>query len=82
MWTNLRLRLRSLLRRDAVERDLDDEMRFHIESLVESHVRRGLPRDEALRRARLEFGGLDQIKEEHRDARGTRQIGDLGRDVR
>ena len=42
----------------------------------------GLTRDDALRRARVELGGLDQIKEEHRDARGIRLIDDLGRDLR
>jgi predicted permease len=76
------LRLRSLFRRSAVEQELDDELQFHVEHLVESHVRQGLARDEAIRRARLEFGGLDQIKEEHRDARGIRLLDDLGRDVR
>ena len=45
-------------------------------------MRQGCTRDEAVRRARLEFGGLDQIKEEHRDARGIGVVNDLGRDVR
>ena len=82
MLENLKLRLRSLVKRDVVEQELDDELRFHIEQLVESHVRRGLTREEAIRRARLEFGGVDQIKEEHRDAQGTRLASDFGRDVR
>lgn len=75
-------RLRSFFKRTAVEQELDDELGFHFEHLVESHMRRGLARDEAVRRARLEFGGLDQIKEEHRDARGISLVDDLGRDVR
>ncbi len=75
------LRLRSLFRRAAVEHELDDELGFHFEHLVESHMRRGLARDEAVRLARLEFGGLDQIKEAHRDARGIGVVNDLGRDV-
>ncbi len=82
MLTDWLLRLRSLFRRDAVERELDDELRFHFEHLVESHVRRGLARDEAVRRARIELGGSDQIREEHRDARGIEFIDDLGRDLR
>jgi hypothetical protein len=82
MLANVRLRLRSLFKRDAVEQELDDELRFHFESLVESHVRRGLTREDALRRTRFEFGALDQIKEEHRDARGSTRVIDLGRDLR
>ncbi len=78
-WT---LRLRSLFRRDAVERELDDELRSHFEHLVESHVRRGLARDEAVRRSRIELGGFDQIREEHRDTRGIGFVSDLGRDLR
>jgi hypothetical protein len=75
------LRLRSMFRRSAVEQELDDELQFHLEQQIESYVRAGLDRDEALRRARLEFGGLEQIKEEHRDARGVGLIEDLVRDV-
>ncbi len=82
MLTDWILRLRSLVKRDAVERELDDELRFHFEHLVDSHMRQGCTRDEAVRRARLEFGGLDQIKEEHRQARGIGVVNDLGRDVR
>jgi putative ABC transport system permease protein len=76
------LRLRSLFKHRAVEQELDDELRFHFEHLVASHMERGVPHDDAVRRARLEFGGLDQIKENHRDARGIRVIHDLERDVR
>jgi hypothetical protein len=75
-------RLRSLFRRDAVERELDGELRFHFEQLVERHVRQGLDREDAIRRARLQFGGFDQIKEAHREARGVSMLTDLGRDVR
>jgi len=58
------LRLRSLFKRTVVERELDDELQFHFEQQVESHMRKGLARDEAVRRARLEFGAIDQIKED------------------
>jgi predicted permease len=69
------------LSRSVVERELDDELRFHFDHLVESHLRKGLGRDEAVRRARLEFGGLDQIKEEHRDARGIRLVDEVVQDM-
>src|SRR5688572_19515568 len=84
MLSDWAFRLRSLFKSTAVEHEheLDEELRFHFEHLVESHVRRGLARDEAVRRARLEFGGLDQIKEEHRDARGISLLDNLGRDAR
>jgi putative ABC transport system permease protein len=76
------LRMRSLFRRGAVERELDEELAFHIEQQITALMRQGVGRDEAIRRARLEFGGLDQIKEEHRDVRGIRLADDLARDVR
>jgi putative ABC transport system permease protein len=82
MLTDLMLRVRSLFRRRAVERELDDELRFHLEQQVESYRRAGLSHDEAVRRARLEFGGLDQIKEAHRDARGIGFLNHIGRDLR
>lgn len=82
MLTDWVFRLRSLFRRDAVERELDDELQFHLEELVKSHTGRGLSRDEAVRRARIELGGFDQIREEHRDVRGIRLVDDLGRDLR
>jgi putative ABC transport system permease protein len=78
-WT---LRLRSLFKSSAVDRELDDELQFHFERQVASYITQGLPREEAVRRARLAFGTLDQIKEEHRDARGIRLVDDLSRDVR
>src|SRR5437879_13465327 len=82
MFTDLTHRLRSLIRRRTVEQDLDDELRFPFERLIDRHVANGLAHDEALRRARLEMGGFDRVKEEHRDARGVRLVEDLGDSVR
>lgn len=81
-WNDLRYRLRAILRRDVAERDLDDELRFHIAREAEKYVAQGLAHDEARRRARTAFGGLDQIKEDTRDARGTRLFEDMGQDLR
>jgi predicted permease len=75
-------RLRSLFRRKRVEADLDDELRFHFEQQVEKHVRSGLTQDEAVRRTRLAFGGMDQVKEECREARGVELLETLFQDVR
>jgi putative ABC transport system permease protein len=75
-------RFRSLFRRKSVETELDDELRFHFERHVQKYERSGLTRDDALRRARLEFGGLDQVKEECREARGVHFMEELIQDVR
>jgi predicted permease len=63
-------RLRALFRRSTVEHELDDELQFHLEHAIEKQVAAGMPRQEAVRRARLEFGGVEQVKEDCRDARG------------
>ena len=71
-----------LLRRNALERELNKEMQFHLDAAVADHVRAGLSPDEARRRARIDFGGPEQIKEDTRDARGTRWVEDLLHDCR
>ena len=58
-----------LTRRDQLERQLDAELRDHFERLVADYVRDGLAEPDARRKARLEFGGIDQVKEWCRDAR-------------
>jgi hypothetical protein len=60
MLSDLFFRVRSLLRRRKIEAELDDELRFHFEREVEKCLRSGLTRDEALRQARLDFGGLHE----------------------
>jgi predicted permease len=82
MLSDWMLRLRALFRRTAVEDEIDAELRFHLDHQVQAHLARGLDRAEAMRRARLEFGGLDHIKEEYRDALGIRAIDRLRQDVR
>ena len=73
---------RRLRHRDRLEGELDCELRDHVERQVADHVRAGLPEAEARRRARLEFGGLDQIKELCRDVRSTRWIDETWQDLR
>jgi macrolide transport system ATP-binding/permease protein len=82
MLSDLVFRLRSLLRRDAVENELDEELRFHLEQQVEKHVRAGLTRDEALRRTRLEFGALCRVKEDCRESRGISFLETTAQDIR
>ena len=82
MLSEIRYRLRALFSRDSVEQELDDELRFHIEREAEKYERQGMPHDAALRRARLEFGGVEQMKEESRDMRGTARLESIARDLR
>jgi len=69
--SDLRYRFRALVHRDAMEHELDDELRFHIDREAAKLSRAGAPPDLALRQARLAFGGLDRAKEASRDARGV-----------
>jgi len=69
-------------RRAALDRDLDRELRDHVERRVSALVDADVPEREARRRAALEIGGVEQIKEAVRDVRGTRWAHDLAQDVR
>ena len=82
MLNDLLFRLRSLFRRKAAETELEDELRFHFERQVQKYRGSGLDREEALRRARLDFGGIDQVKEECREARGVHFMEELIQDIR
>ena len=82
MLSDLRYRLRALFRRDTVETELDEELRFHFEKEVEKHLRSGLTAEESRRQVRLAFGGDSQIKEDCREIRGTRFIEISLQDVR
>ena len=65
-----------------MERQLHNELRFHIEQHTADLIARGHDPTEAQRRAQLELGGFEQVKEECRDARGTRRLEDLQQDLR
>jgi predicted permease len=75
-------RLRSILRARTVERELDEELRFHLDRQIAACVRGGMDPAEAARRARIEFGGFDQIKEETREAHGVQWLDDALSDAR
>ena len=74
--------LRRLFSRERLEADLDKELRFHFESQVADKVRSGIPEGEARRLTRIEFGGIEQIKEDCRERRGTMWLESLLQDVR
>ncbi|MGA2539455.1 MAG: ABC transporter permease [Terracidiphilus sp.] len=82
MISDLFFRLRSLFRRTAVDEDLDEELRFHLEKQAAKYVQAGMTPEQAMRRARLEFGGLDQVKGDCREARGVTFIETIVQDVR
>jgi len=75
-------RLRTLFRRPAAESELDDELRFHLERQIAKYVNSGMSEEEATRRAQLEFGGIAQVKDECRDARGISFVETVVQDVR
>lgn len=62
----LRLRLRALLRKAATERDLDDEIRLHVDLETEKNAALGMTRETARREAMRAFGGIEVAKEAHR----------------
>jgi predicted permease len=75
-------RLRSFFRRAQQDRELDAEMSAHLELAIEENLERGLPPVEARRRALVRFGGSQQAKEHHREARGLPLLESLVQDVR
>jgi putative ABC transport system permease protein len=68
--------------RDRLERELDAELRDHLERLIVDYLASGMPAGEARRKARLEFGGLDQMKDACRDTRGIRLVDEAMQDLR
>ena len=75
-------RVRATLRRSRLDDELEDELREHLAMLQERFVRNGMDPSEAFYAARRQFGGVTQVKEEHRDVRGVRLLDDLGDDLR
>jgi predicted permease len=82
MLRKLRLRLRSILRKSKIERELDEELRYHIEQQTEQNIRLGMDPEEARYAAQKAFGGIEQAKEQSRDARGVRWLDELWQDLR
>ena len=82
MWGRVRSWLHATMRRSRMEGEMDAELRFHIEAFAEDLVRSGVPRGEAQRRARIEFGSFERAKEECRKAHGANFIDSLVQDLR
>lgn len=75
-------RLRSIVHRARAERDMDEEIRFHLDRETERNIRQGMSSDEARRHAHISFGGVERMKERTRHARGVQWLDDLAHDVR
>ena len=82
MLNKLWMRLRALLRKSEMERELDEELRYHIEQQTEQNIRLGMDPEEARYAAQKAFGGVEQAKERSRDARGVRWLEEIWQDLR
>jgi putative ABC transport system permease protein len=78
----LRMRIRALVRSDAVDHELDEELQAHLDHLIEENLAAGMPPGEARDAARRAFGGVPQIAEACRDARGLTLLTTLLQDIR
>src|SRR5215510_13511459 len=81
-FTKLKRRLRALFKRDELEQQLDDELRYHLEREIEQNLKNGMGEEEARYAAMRAFGNVGLSKEECRDARGVKFLEDLRRDIR
>lgn len=82
LWSRFRSWFHTTLRRSLMESEMDAELRFHIEARADHLMRGGMTREEAMRRARIEFGGVERVKEESREARGVSFLDELLQDLR
>src|SRR5262245_299487 len=78
----LTARLRAIVLPRRAERDLDDELSFHIAMQTRTNQEAGMSEDEAKRRARIAFGGVEPRKEDSRDVRPLRWWRDFLQDLR
>src|SRR4029434_1317674 len=76
------LRLRSYVQKSPLDRDLDQEMAAHLQFAVEDNLQRGMSAKEADRQARINFGGPQQAREKHREARSFLALDELLRNLR
>ena len=75
-------KLASLFRKEQLDGDLDAELASHLALAAEDQRRNGLAPEEARRHAMLQLGGIEQSKEEHRDARGLPSVDSVMQDLR
>jgi predicted permease len=82
MLSDLLYRLRTLLHRQAVNRELDEELQYHLDREAEKYRGTEASPDEAMRRAKVALGGTEQVRQHCREARGTMLLENLVQDLR
>lgn len=82
MLSDFRYRVRAIFRRTRLNADLDEELRGHIECETEKYVRSGMTAKEALRKAHIALGGLEQTRQRTRESRGTNAVEHVLQDLR
>ncbi len=82
LMSEIRYRLRALFRRRAVEAELDDELRFHLQREIEKRMKAGASRSEAERLTRAHFGAVEGTRDDVRDSRGVSVLDHFFRDLR
>jgi predicted permease len=82
MFSDLVYRLRALFRRKTVDRELEEELQYHLDREAEKYRQVEPSPDKAIRRAKLALGGTEQVTQQCREARGTKLIEDLVQDLR
>ena len=75
-------RFAALFRSEKLDRELKEELEFHLDMLTEENIQRGMSPEEARRSARISLGGIDQVREECAERRGISWISDSIRDIR
>ncbi|HTQ59791.1 MAG TPA: permease prefix domain 1-containing protein, partial [Candidatus Solibacter sp.] len=73
---------RRLFQKEKSEKQLDAELRFHLEKQIADYISSGLPPEEARRRANLDFGGLESIKQQARESRRGHFLDTFFQDLR
>jgi predicted permease len=81
MLSRLKTAMRALIGRSRVERELDEELRYHIEQQIEQNIKAGMSPEEARYAARKAFGGVEQAKERSRDVCGVRWLEEILQDL-
>ncbi|HEY7460781.1 MAG TPA: ABC transporter permease [Gemmatimonadota bacterium] len=82
LFSDLSERARALFYGEQQSREVDEELRFHLEREVQENVRKGMDPEQARRQALLAFGGVERVREETWEARGVRPVVDLTSDMR
>jgi putative ABC transport system permease protein len=81
-WHAIPARFKAIVLRRRLEQDLDDELAFHVAMQTRANAEEGMTQTEAYRRARVEIGGVEQVKERSRDGLPLRWLRDAMQDIR